>query len=349
MNEDWLTFLDQAGARIVDGTVTDFGDARAETEAAANGNVIADLSHFGVIRARGADATNYLQNQLTNDVRQVSRAHSQLTAHCSPKGRILTSFRLFQRGDDYILRAPTDTVTASLARLHKYILMSKVTLEDISDKLVRFGLSGPDAPARLADALSDVPSNVDEVTEGGGVTTVQVSAAPPRYELYGEPEPMRALWKKLSQGATPVGAPAWGLLDIRAGIPAIYPATVEAFVPQMVNLHLVNGVSFRKGCYPGQEVVARMQYLGKLKRRMYLAHVQSTKRPLPGEELFAPSDESGQGTGKVVDAQPAPEGGYDLLAVLQISAAEVGDVHLDDEQGPLLSLKPLPYAHQEQI
>ena len=348
MNEDWLAFLKQAGARIVDGTVEGFGDAHAEAEAAANGTVLADLSHFGLILAQGADTASYLQNQVSNDVREVSRTHSQLTAHCSPKGRILTGFRLFQRGDDYILRMPMETLAPTLARLRKYILMSKVTLEDISDKLIRFGVSGPDVTKDLEGALGAIPANVDEVTESAGTTIIRVASAPARYEIYGEVEPMKALWEQLSATATPVGAGAWGLLDIHSGIPSIHSATVEAFVPQMVNLHLLNGVSFRKGCYPGQEVVARMQYLGKLKRRMYLAHVDSPERPQPGDELCAPGEESGQGTGKIVEAQLAPGGGYDLLAVLQIGAAEAGEVHLGSDEGPRLTLKPLPYSFEDQ-
>ena len=138
-----------------------------------------------------------------------------------------------------------------------------------------------------------------------------------------------------------VGRDFWALADIRAGIPSVLEETVEAFVPQMANLQLVGGVSFTKGCYTGQEVVARMQYLGKLKRRMYLAHVVSANAPKPGDELFARGSTSGQGAGKVVDAQPAGDG-YDLLAVIEINSLEQQSVHLG-EAGPALELLDLPY------
>jgi hypothetical protein len=145
-----------------------------------------------------------------------------------------------------------------------------------------------------------------------------------------------------------VGATVWSLLGIRAGVPQVYGATTEAFVPQMINLHSIEGVSFRKGCYTGQEVVARMQYLGKLKRRMFLAHVDGSVAPKAGDELFSRETESGQGTGKVVDAQPAPQGGYDLLAVIHIAAVEAGSaIQLQDQNGPLLQFQPLPYTVDE--
>ncbi len=141
-----------------------------------------------------------------------------------------------------------------------------------------------------------------------------------------------------------VNADYWALLDVRAGIPTVYPETVEAFVPQMTNMQLVDGVSFTKGCYTGQEIVARMQYLGKLKRRMYLAHVDTAEPPKAGDPLFSPQNASGQGAGRVVDARPAPEGGYDLLAVAEIESAENGELHLVGDRGPLLQLQELPYS-----
>ncbi|MDO8705651.1 MAG: hypothetical protein Q7J84_11975, partial [Sulfuricaulis sp.] len=130
---------------------------------------------------------------------------------------------------------------------------------------------------------------------------------------------------------------------IMAGIPSVHPGTIEEFVPQMANLEAVGGVNFKKGCYPGQEIVARMQYLGKLKQRMYRAHVQGGVLPRPGDAIFAP-DFPGQSAGTVVDAQAAPDNGYDLLAVIQISSAGAGELHLKNEIGQLLSLQPLPYT-----
>jgi folate-binding protein YgfZ len=170
---------------------------------------------------------------------------------------------------------------------------------------------------------------------------------PLRFEILGPVTSVSDLWKRLADGgAVPANTDRWNLLDIRAGIPTVYAATVEAFVPQMTNMQLVEGVSFTKGCYTGQEVVARMQYLGKLKRRMYRAEVATDRCPHPGDELFSGASESGQGTGKVVAAAPIGDGRCELLAVVEISAVEQGNVRLG-EAGPELEFRELPYAFPE--
>ena len=348
MVEEWQRFLEEAGARIEDGTVKAFSDPGDEARAATEGNVVCDLSHYVLLSASGEDTETFLQGQTTNDLRHLSDSASQLNSVCTPKGRMMAVFRIVPRGDALLLRVPQGLADTLAGHLRKFVLMSKVTIEDVSDRLVGIGVSGPDMPERLKAAAGAVPGQVDEVVHSGDLTVVQVPGIHPRYEVYGEAEAMQALWSRL-EGATPVGADAWGLLDIRAAVPTIYPETTEAFVPQMANLHLVNGVSFRKGCYTGQEIVARMQYLGQLKRRMYPAHVKTDTAPQPGDALFAPDSQSGQGAGKVVDARPAPEGGYDLLAVVEIKSAEAGELRLRDTDGPALELRDLPYEWETEI
>lgn len=348
MTDDWLAFLTDEGAHLKEGHVEHFGTPDQEPGLAVDADILVDLSHFGLISAAGEDASAFLQGQLTNDVRKVSEEHSQLSAYCSPKGRILADFRLFKRDGTFYLRMPQELLQPTLERLRKYVLMSKVTLEDASPSLARMGLSGPNAERLLGSGLRSVPTAPDDVIQAAGLTVLRVPGPHPRFEIYGTAQQLKELWQRFSPHANPVGADAWALLDIRGGIPTIYSATSEAFVPQMVNLHLTEGVSFRKGCYPGQEVVARMQYLGKLKRRMYLAHVPGPTRPMPGDELYSSHTESGQGTGKVVDARPAPEEGYDLLAVVQIATMEAAEsVRLGDAEGPLLNLRDLPYTFEE--
>jgi folate-binding protein YgfZ len=226
-----------------------------------------------------------------------------------------------------------------------FVLRAKVELEDASDQLARIGLAGDCAPRLLGGRFPGLPEDVGAVSGHDEITLIRLpDAGSPRFELLGPPAEMQTLWKELAAHATAVNADFWALLDVRAGIPTVYPATVEAFVPQMANMQLVDGVSFTKGCYTGQEIVARMQYLGKLKRRMYLAHVDAAEAPEAGDPLFAPQNASGQGAGRVVDARPAPEGGYDLLAVAEIESAENGELRLRDDQGPLLELRELPYS-----
>jgi folate-binding protein YgfZ len=166
----------------------------------------------------------------------------------------------------------------------------------------------------------------------------------PRFEIHGELEPVIGLWRRLARQANPVGADCWSWLDIQAGVPEVLPETVEAFVPQMVNLEALDGISYKKGCYPGQEVVARMHYLGKLKRRMYRAHASTETVPAPGDNLYSPT-ETDQSVGKVVEAQPNPNGGVDLLAVIQIATADAGDVRLAaNDDGARLEFQDLPYT-----
>jgi folate-binding protein YgfZ len=163
-----------------------------------------------------------------------------------------------------------------------------------------------------------------------------------RYQINTTMQQAILLWQTLSQQMQPVGSICWDWLDIRSGIPVILPQTQEQFVPQMVNFELIGGVSFKKGCYPGQEIVARMQYLGKASRRMYLAHIDGSEAPQPGDELFG-MDTEGQSGGMVANVTPAPGGGYDALVVLQISVHEAQRVHLKFPQGEALQFLPAPY------
>ena len=344
MNTDWQSFLEQQGATLEGNRVVDFGDSSKERQAAASGHVIADLTHYGLISAEGEEARDFLQNQFSNDMRLVSDSESQISAYCSPKGRMMAAFRIFQRGETFYLRLPHAILEPTLKRLRMFILRSKVTLEDASDKLVSIGFAGPDAQQRLGEILDKVPSAPNVLIENNGLMVIRLPDPLPRFEIHGEPDPVTGLWRRLARQATPVGADCWSWLDIQAGIPEVLPATVEAFVPQMVNLEALEGISYKKGCYPGQEVVARMHYLGKLKRRMYRAHVSTDTVPSPGDNLYSPA-ETDQSVGKVVEAQPNPNGGIDLLAVIQIATADSGDVRLAAaEDAARLEFQDLPYT-----
>jgi folate-binding protein YgfZ len=218
-----------------------------------------------------------------------------------------------------------------------------VTLESVDAELVSIGLSGPDAKKILTEAAGFAPGGDNGCETREDVTIMSLPGPHPRYEIVAPIAAVEKLWERLKSKATPIGPAVWAWLDIMAGIPSVHPGTNEEFVPQMANLEIVGGVNFKKGCYPGQEIVARMQYLGRLKQRMYRAHVENDALPRPGDSIFAP-DFSGQSAGTVVDAQASPDNGYALLAVIQISSAEAGELHLGSETGPKLSLQPLPYS-----
>ena len=287
MNSEWQTFLQQQQATLDGDQVVDFGDATQERQAVESGNVLADLSHLGLIAASGNETVSFLQGQFTNDVQQVTAQHSQLTAYCNPKGRMLASMRLFRREDRYFLSLPRSVLEPTLKRLRMFVLRSDVTLEEASDEMARFGLAGPDAESLLGARLPTLPANVDEVVQHAQLSVIRIPGLQARFEIHGPPSELTALWQTLhADGATPVGHPAWSWLDTVAGVPTVVPETVEAFVPQMANLHSLGGISFTKGCYTGQEVVARMHYLGKLKRRMYRAHADIETPPAPGEPIY---------------------------------------------------------------
>jgi len=347
MKPEWIDFLQNAGAEFNDDQVVSFGNLEREQRMLHTGLVLCDLSHHGLISVDGDDAADFLQGQLTNDVRDVSLLHSQLSAYCTHKGRMLANFRLFKREDSYYLRLPRALLETILKRISMFILMAKVSMKDSSDALVKIGLSGPDADSKLAEHISELPHKTDDVTQSNGFTIIKCAGELTRYEIYGELDAITALWSKLDVNAAPVGSGAWETLDILAGIPTIYEQTSEAFVPQMTNMQVINGVNFQKGCYTGQEVVARMQYLGKLKRRMFRIQIETNEPVIAGDKLFCKDSKSGQGTGQIINAQIDFNGGHSALAVIDISDAESGMLQLHDENGPAISIQPLPYTIEE--
>ena len=343
ISAEWREFLAHVGAVFADDRVLHYDNPDAEQRSAANADVLADLSHLAALRAEGADVQNFLQGQLSNDIRLVSEARAQLSAYCNAKGRMFAIFLIFQRPDGaYYLQLPAALAEPTLKRLRMFILRAKVKLDFADPGFGRIGLSGPNAEALLKNALGTAPVNLYDSITRDDVTVVRLPGPHTRYQLHAPLARLMSLWQALSAKATPVGAGSWSWLDIMAGIPTILPGTVEEFVPQMTNLELVGGVSFTKGCYPGQEIVARMHYLGRLKQRMFRAHLESALPPQPGTPVFAP-DLPDQSTGTVLDAQPSPEGGYDLLAVVHLSSKEIGELHVANNDGPRLILKDLPY------
>jgi len=347
MKTDWKNFLVDAGAEFAADKVAHYGNPEQEQEVALSGLVFSDLSHLGVIAVYGDDADSFLLSQFSNDTRQVTDGSSQLNAFCTPKGRMLGLMRVFRQGETCYLRLPEDTVEPVLQRLRMYVMRVDVTLEDVSENFVRIGISGEQAAGELATIMAKVPAGVDQVTHAGDMTLLRVPGVRPCFEAYiSSLESARKLWDTLNVRGAPVGESAWRLLEILAGMPSVFATTTELFVPQMANLQLVNGVNFKKGCYPGQEIVARMEYLGTLKRRMYLGRIDTDQQPSPGDSLFASSDGE-QAIGRIVDAQPHPDGGQAVLAVLQIKVAETGDMHLGSSDGPAMVLEDLPYAFEE--
>jgi len=348
MKNEWKAFLADAGAEFEsenEHQVVSFGNPDSENKNTLTGNILCDLTHWSLIEVKGDDAEVFLQGQATNDVAKVNASTSQPGSFCNPKGRIMASYRMFRRGDSYFLLMPEDMVEAMIKRLQMFVMMSKVTIADASDALIRFGASGEQSAAEIKSVLGDAPAELDQVMEVSGVTIIRVAGEQPRFIVLGDLDNAKQLWNTLKSQCVLAGAASWRLLDIKAAYPTIYLETKEAFVPQMVNLELIEGVSFKKGCYTGQEIVARMHYLGKLKRRMYPLHFSSDEAIKPGMVLYSAENNTDQSIGTVVDSAQSTEGGVDALAVLTIKYAEEGSkVYLESLQGSEATVGLPPYG-----
>ena len=343
MNNEWKNYLLSINANIENNRVNDFAKSLEEETASFNRLALADLSHYSLIEASGEDVVQFLQGQLTNDIKSVTENNSQLSAYCNPKGRILANFRIFKRDDKYYLRLRNDTIEATLKRLRMFVMRSKVELIDVSDSFVGIGIAGELAQEKLATIFLTLPAEADGALSEKGMTIVKLPGSLPQYEAYGSPQDIINLWGALADDAVCIGENSWNLLTIRAGIPEIVADTVEEFVPQMVNLQAINSLSFTKGCYPGQEIVARMHYLGKLKRRLYRATVESDILPAPGQAILT-LNENTQKVGQVVNASWASPKVAEILAVLQIENAETNNLHLDSDTHQQIQLAELPYS-----
>ncbi len=351
MNADWQAFLSTRGASaIADGSANE-GAAAFPKVAADTPCALTDLAHLGVIAVGGPEAVDFLQGQVSNDVRELSGTHTQLNSHCSAKGRMLASFRLLRSGESLLLLLPRCQLDTLLKRLRMFVLRAKVSIDDATDALVRFGIIGRCADDALAGRFGALPRGDNDMSQAGDLALIRVAGEVPRYLVIGPAAEAQAIWQAaVEQGAVEAHPDLWALNDIRAGIPTVLPETADAFVPQMANLHLIDGVSFHKGCYTGQEVVARIQYLGKLKRRMYIAEADTDSGPKPGDALSAAGSGSEQGPGRVIDARASAPGRWELLVVAEIAAAEGGELRLSGngrDDGPVLKLRAPAYGFGE--
>lgn len=302
------------------------------------------LDHLGIIEVGGPDAARFLHAQLTNDVLSQDATRARLTGYCSPRGRLLaTAVILRSASDTFLLVTARDILGATVKRLSMFVLRSKLTLADRSAVTSVWGLTGVAAGERVATSFGPLPSSPYAMAQKEGVCLV---ALPPAMGL---PRWLAVVaadstppWMHEMSGLSDPGASFWRWLEIRAGIPTVTAKTQEKFVPQMINFEALGGVDFDKGCYPGQEVVARSQYLGRLKRRMMLANVDAAApHPEAGSDLF--TADSPEPCGVVVAAEPSPLGGIDLLVELPVDAHPPEGFHVADSRGPLVILLPLPY------
>src|SRR5688572_8679766 len=283
-----------------------------------------ELAHWGVIRFSDVDAQDFLHNQLTCDVNALQPGHSTYGAYCTPKGRVLATFLLWRAEQGFFMQLPSPLREPIQKQLTKFVLRSKVKVADATGEWTLAGVMGKDAAALVQRVAGAAPQTVHHVARIPAGMVIRLPGD--RFEIAVVRDKSQAVLRALAAEAESENPEHWQRQIIRAGVPVILPPTQEEFVPQMINLDVIGGVSYEKGCYPGQEIVARMHFRGTLKQRMYLAGIAASEQPQPGERLFSPAF-GDQACGTIVNAARAPEGGHDLLAVLQISAAGRGDLH----------------------
>jgi len=289
---------------------------------------IATLNDWGVIRARGADAASFLHGQLTSDITQLGADRARLAGYCSAKGRLLASFVVWQPApDELLLACSADLLAPTLKRLSMFVLRAQCKLSDASAELALHGIAGPSARSWLGAAALPAPWLRSEHA-GGHLVRLPDADGHERY-----------LWAAATGAAAPalpaLSLDAWREGEIASAVPRIEAATVDQFVPQMLNFELVGGVDFKKGCYPGQEIVARSQYRGTIKRRSFL--FDSAVPARAGQEIFHSAD-PGQPAGLVVNAA-----GQRVLAEVKLAALDAGSLHLGAADGPVLTRQPMPY------
>ena len=333
-------FLADRGARAGPAGVADFGSHDQAWRAAASGAVVADASALAAITFVGPDAATFLQGQLSNDVDALAPGQGQWTTYNSPKGRMLATLFLFRLADAgaYTALVARDLAEVVRKRLAMFVLRANVALRAADGDDVFLGVGGPSAQDAVQEAFGRAPPAGSAARYGAAVV---VHLPDGRFVVTASHADAAAVFDALAKRATPAGTPVWAWLGVRVGVPMITAATQDQFVAQAANWDALGGLDFRKGCYTGQEIVARTQHLGRLKERLF-AFRADVDPPSPGTRLYSRVFGE-QASGTVVNSAPDPEGGSRFLAVTQIAAADSDAMMVGAPAGPIAKREPLPY------
>ena len=317
MHPDWRAFLQQQGAVFDTQRVLHYGNAAAGLRAPADAAVIADLSgDYAVIAVEGTDRRRFLQGQLSTNVLALAPAASQFSSWSNAKGRVTTTLRVLEGDACLLLVLPRVLAASVLQGLSGYVLRARARLTEVSDTLCQFGLAGEHAPNLLATCGLTVPAETNAVTEHQGLRLIRLHGGTPRYGVLGPNPELQSLWTNmLDHGARPAGSDAWTLLRILAGEPEVHPETTGHFVAQMLGLEELGAVHFNKGCYLGQEVIARAHYRGAVKRHLHRARCRSPEPLRPGMAIQAADHD--QPGGEIADVGRDANGEWQMLLVLQ--------------------------------
>ncbi|MES2935424.1 MAG: folate-binding protein [Pseudomonadota bacterium] len=344
---DWLQYLTLQGAQLQGdalNSATDFGQAPAISQ--IRNGFVSPLTELGLIAADGPEAAHFLHSQLSNDVQHLNGSVAQLAGYCTAKGRLLATFLMWRSGETIFLQLPSELQTSIQKRLQMYVMRAKLKLSSADGQFVSLGLGGEAAGAALGNWFPILPAAPYAQVESQSGTLIRLADAfgAARYQWVTTIATAQLVWPQLTALLTPVAEAVWRLGNIHAGIPQVTLLTQEKFVPQMVNFELIGGVNFKKGCYPGQEIVARSQYLGKLKRRTLLASIAVSKLSVQAGDAVFSSNDPDQPCGTIVNAELNLDGGIDCLVEIKLASLAEGSVHLGSANGPSLAFGDLPYA-----
>ncbi|WP_319381469.1 folate-binding protein [Thiomicrorhabdus sp.] len=351
LDSTWSNFLQSLNVQFDDsGKIVTFGHAELERFLIKNGPVMTSLTHQALLKVSGSDAFNFLQGQLTSDLKDVSETNAQFSAYCDPQGNVLVNFLVFQYQGAFYLSFDDSLKETIQKRLTMFVLRSDVTLEDVSGQLIHIGFAGEygdlDMQRRLNTKLkNEFEAGMIDDEAMQDILAIKVPGPYHRYELFGPATQIIEAWNRLRGNCDLTNNYDWNLLNIAAGIPEVTAATSGKFTAQFLNLDKFNAINFKKGCFPGQEIIARIHYRGKVTKRMLRLHIEEDLQLNAGDELKLQDNNGKNHTLNVIQARPDIFSGVLCLAIgtLKSLGAAEGE-HLKTENGSIVKIEPLPYS-----
>lgn len=324
MNSEWRNFLERAGATAKEDRIPEAGSGNHGVE-----NFLTDLSRLDLLEFEGKDALEFLNGQFTSDLTQLPVGAFQYSAWCNPQGRVIAVFIIYHWEQSFFLLIPEEIKDRFLKRLQLYVLRAEVVIRDRSNDLVRLGIIAGEG----AEDIPALPGSPGTLMHGGDLTLLRIENGPPlRVLVVGTVDRMQSLWQSLAPKFEGTSAGLWCYHDINAGIPWVLDPTCEQFLPQELNLDVTGGLSYAKGCFPGQEVIARIHYRGAVKQRLHRADIPAdTQQPIPGDKLYAADTENSIGT--IINTANSGHGTIAILAVVEIDKAANNNLHLAGKHG----------------
>ena len=347
----WTEFLTQQGAQFNDNhRITTFGHPEIERFLIKNGPVLTNLSHQALLKISGSEAFKFLQGQLTSDLNLVNDNHAQLSAYCEPKGNVLAVFLVFKIKDDFYLSFDDSLKEPIQKRLQMFVMRADVTITDISQEMIHIGFAGEFGDLDIQRRLS---TKIKEVYETGTVEApgmeeicvVKVPGPYHKYDLFGPVAQIKQAWLNLRDNSDVTNTQDWNLLNITAGVPEITAANSGQFIGQFINLDKLNAINFQKGCFPGQEIIARVHYRGKVTKRMFRVRIEARLELASGDDLILLDGKGKKHTLSVINANPDVYNTHTLcLAVGTLKSLDAVEGDLMTESGKPAILEPLPYT-----